>query len=364
MTMSRGLSRRAVLAGLAAGFAAPALAKTAAAEPVDAILARSRLGALSGFALVDLDGGAVLEAHRAEVAFPPASVAKIVTALYALETLGPEYRFATRLVATGPVTDGVLGGDLVLEGSGDPVLDTDALGGLAAALAAQGVRRVSGRFLVATGALPGIGLIDPGQPDAAGYNPTIAGLNLNFNRVYLQWIPSADGPRTAFSAPGARFSADVPSVRAEVTETVREPRHRAAGDGELWLLPRAGMRGKGSLWLPVRAPGRYAGEVFGALAGGVGARLPAAEVVETTPGGTLLATCQSETCADLLRGMLFHSTNLTAEVVGLRATQVRGGTPRDLAASGGAMAAWARGRFGRRRGGVCQPFRADRAARG
>jgi D-alanyl-D-alanine carboxypeptidase/D-alanyl-D-alanine-endopeptidase (penicillin-binding protein 4) len=44
--------------------------------------------------------------------------------------------------------------------------------------------------------------------------------------------------------------------------------------------------------------------------------------------------------------MLRYSTNLTAECVGLRATQARGGAPADLAASGAAMTAWARGRYG------------------
>ena len=43
-------------------------------------------------------------------------VAKVVTALYALETLGSEYRFVTELIATGPIVDGRLDGDLYLVG--------------------------------------------------------------------------------------------------------------------------------------------------------------------------------------------------------------------------------------------------------
>ena len=48
----------------------------------------------------------------------------------------------------------------------------------------------------------------------------------------------------------------------------------------------------------------------------------------------------------MLRDMLLYSTNLTAEVTGLRASQMRGLAPEGLAASGAAMTAWARARFG------------------
>lgn len=329
--MTRGLSRRAVLAGLAAGVAARP-GRGRAAEPPRA-----------GYLLVDLKGGQVLDARAADRAFPPASVAKLVTTLYALEALGPGYRFATRLVASGPVEGGALAGDLALVGGGDPVLDTDALGELAAEL--SGLRAIKGGFRIDAGALPAIGQIAEDQPDAAGYNPAIAGLNLNFNRVYLQWAPGASGPKTAFSAPGERFEVDVPSVRAEVTRAVREPTHGFGPGGEVWRLPAGGMRGAGSLWLPVREPVPYAAEVFAALAGRGGLTLPAA-IDGPAGGGTVLAERRGAPVAELLRGMLFHSTNLTAEVLGLRATQTRGGTPGDLARSAAAMTDWARAEYG------------------
>jgi D-alanyl-D-alanine carboxypeptidase/D-alanyl-D-alanine-endopeptidase (penicillin-binding protein 4) len=50
---------------------------------------------------------------------PPASVAKALTSLYALDTLGADHRFQTRVMATGSVIGGVLKGDLILVGGGD-----------------------------------------------------------------------------------------------------------------------------------------------------------------------------------------------------------------------------------------------------
>jgi D-alanyl-D-alanine carboxypeptidase/D-alanyl-D-alanine-endopeptidase (penicillin-binding protein 4) len=51
---------------------------------------------------------------------------------------------------------------------------------------------------------------------------------------------------------------------------------------------------------------------------------------------------------DILRGMMRWSTNLTAEVVGLSATQAGGVRPTTLAESGAEMAAWMRDRLGAR----------------
>ena len=342
----RGPSRRAVLAGAAAALAAPWVARAAAPEALAAIFGRSGLAGVTGFALLDLDSGRLVEAHRAEAAQPPASVAKVVTALYALEALGADYRFPTRVLARGPVQGGVLAGDLVLAGGGDPVLDTDGLGELAAALSVGGLRRVTGRMLVAVGALPAAGRIEVGQPTEAAYDPAVSGTNLNFNRVFLSWAPRGDGPALAFAAPGARYSVPVAGIVAELDQG-GVPEHRMAEGREIWRLPRASVHGRGSVWLPVRKPGVYAGEVFGRLASGAGiAGLPAAEVVPAVSGGGVMAERASPALGRMLRDMLRYSTNLTAEVVGLRASQARGEAPATLAASAAAMTDWARGRLG------------------
>jgi D-alanyl-D-alanine carboxypeptidase/D-alanyl-D-alanine-endopeptidase (penicillin-binding protein 4) len=297
---------------------------------------------LTGFALADLDGRLV-EAHRAEVALPPASVAKVFTALYALEALGPGYRFRTTLRAAGPIEAGTLRGELALVGGGDPLLDTDALGDLARALAAAGLRRVEGGFHVAGDALPAIAEVAGAQPEDAGYNPTISGLNLNFNRVLLEWSPGTAGPELRFSAPGVRHAAPVAGIEAELAEG-GPARHRREPGREVWILPRKRVHGTGSEWLPVRAPLAYAGEAFRGLAAQAGIALP-----PPTPGpaaGAVLALHDSLPLERMMRDMLYYSTNLTAEVAGLRAAQAQGIAPATLADSAAAMTRWARRRLG------------------
>lgn len=328
---------------MAGGLAALAWprAAAAAAEPLAAILARSGLGAVTGVAVADAATGAMIEVHSADVALPPASVAKVPTALFALDTLGGGYRFRTRVRGTGAIVGGRVQGDLVLDGGGDPLLDTDGMGELVAAVRARGITSVAGRFLVVDGALPRLSEIEPGQPPQAGYNPAVSGMNLNFNRVHVDWAPTERGPKLGVTAPGTQFNTVVAGITADVGEG-RGLRHRNGGGREIWTLPRGALSGRGSIWLPVRRPAAYAGEVFRSLAAGAGLALPAAEVVRHAPAGVGIAGAASPPMTDVMAGMLHYSTNLTAEVAGLAAA----GAPATLEASAARMNDWLRRRYG------------------
>jgi D-alanyl-D-alanine carboxypeptidase/D-alanyl-D-alanine-endopeptidase (penicillin-binding protein 4) len=84
-------------------------------------LAATHLGADQGV-FVESENGTVLVAQQEARAVHPASVTKVATSLALLERLGPDHRFETRLLASGPVRGGSLEGDLVVEASGDPFL--------------------------------------------------------------------------------------------------------------------------------------------------------------------------------------------------------------------------------------------------
>lgn len=367
-TGSARIGRRALLAGLAATAAGPALAGAPATSPrpaprpgprgaapaapppaadPEALIAAARLGGEVAYALADARTGALLEARRPGLALPPASVVKAVTALYALETLGAGHRFATRLLATGPVAGGRLQGDLLLLGGGDPALSTDMLGEMAEALRGAGLREVAGRFLVHGGAQPTIPAIDPAQPEHAGYNPAVGGLNLNFNRVHFEWRRAGGRWQVGIDARSGRFRPAVSVAEVRVVER-EAPLFTYAAEGglERWTVAARALGNGGSRWLPVRRPELYAGDVFRALARAQGIALPAPELAPGGVRGTLLLERRSEELVLLLRDMLRYSTNLTAEAVGLAASAARGGPVGSLAASAARMQDWARGRFG------------------
>ncbi|MBY0492333.1 MAG: D-alanyl-D-alanine carboxypeptidase/D-alanyl-D-alanine-endopeptidase [Gemmatimonadaceae bacterium] len=78
--------------------------------------------ALWGVAFYDLDAKKLLAGVNTDRLFTPGSTTKLLTMGTALEALGPDHRFRTRIYRTGPIKDGVLLGDLVLRASGDPNL--------------------------------------------------------------------------------------------------------------------------------------------------------------------------------------------------------------------------------------------------
>ncbi len=75
-------------------------------------------------ATVSVDGNPV-GAFNGDLAVIPASTQKIIVAAVALELLGDDHVFTTRAVTDAPPVDGVVSGDLVLLGGGDPLLSSD-----------------------------------------------------------------------------------------------------------------------------------------------------------------------------------------------------------------------------------------------
>lgn len=141
---------RAALVVLAAlAFAAPAGARLDVGSPLETKLAKALAvphvdPARSAAFAVDLRTGAVVFSHNADLPLLPASNEKLPVAYAALTLLGPWYRFHTEVGAVGALEDGVLRGDLVLRGYGDPTLTAKDLDALAEQVAAWGIRRVTG----------------------------------------------------------------------------------------------------------------------------------------------------------------------------------------------------------------------------
>ncbi len=318
-----------------------------AAPGAEALIKDAQLGGDVAFSVMDVKTGVILEERGAQDGLPPASVMKAVTALYALDTLGAGYRFKTQLIATGPVEGGVLKGDLILAGGGDPTLDTDALAEMAAGLKAKGVREVRGQFRTWGGVVPFEKVIDASQPAHVGYNPSISGLNLNYNRVHFEWRRGGDGYQVTMDARSKRYRPEVRVARMVIsTRSAPVYTYKDRGDHDSWSVARKALGGRGARWLPVRKPAAYAGEVFRVFARSQGITLKDGGELRGTPKGTALVTHQSAPLREVLQGMLKYSTNLTAELVGMMATRARKGQVQSLDASAREMSRWARTELG------------------
>jgi D-alanyl-D-alanine carboxypeptidase/D-alanyl-D-alanine-endopeptidase (penicillin-binding protein 4) len=131
---------------------------------VASILAHPALhSAVVGFEAASLTRGDCLMSVDAERALLPASNMKLLTAATALELLGPDYRYHTRLVAARRPADGVVPGDLTLVAAADPTAQGVAPG-LASRLVRSGVTRIEGG-IIATG--PTTELAQNQQPSLA-----------------------------------------------------------------------------------------------------------------------------------------------------------------------------------------------------
>ncbi|HET7187183.1 MAG TPA: D-alanyl-D-alanine carboxypeptidase/D-alanyl-D-alanine-endopeptidase [Gemmatimonadaceae bacterium] len=162
------LSRLALLASLSACAsmspsvtAAPAASadvRMALRQFVDSLVGAPEFRSMHwGVLIVDPGRGETLYSRNADKLFMPASNMKLLTGTTALTQLGPDYRWPTTVWARGPVRDGVLEGDLVVKGQGDPSISAhmhagDALAPLRAlgdSLRARGITRIRGRIVAA-----------------------------------------------------------------------------------------------------------------------------------------------------------------------------------------------------------------------
>lgn len=301
------------------------------AAPDEALLARHGLaGAALGYLLFDPESGETLAAREPDRPFIPASVAKLPTMMAAIAILGTEHRFATAIRAGGPIRNGIVEGDLILEGGGDPSLTTEGLVDLADRLRAAGVAAIKGRFLFDAGSLPELAEIDAGQPWTAGYNTGVSALSLNYNRFQLVRTPIA----------GAWAVADVgrhpiDSIRVEVSPAAAYAADLVGPDR--W---RIAASGPARSWLPVMRPALAAASVFRRVAQEAGVALPPPQPGKAAATAKTLATHDSPPLVELARQVLRYSNNLSAELIGLAAARrLDPGVP-TLARSAATIVGW------------------------
>ena len=194
----------------------PGAAQSALDKRIQQVMDRPEFAhATWGMEFYDLDAKKTLFAVNRDRLFVPGSTTKLLTMGTALEVLGPDHRFHTRVYRTGPVRNGVLEGDLVLVAVGDPNLsgrarpdgsyafnDRDhsygglpvtgdplaAMRHLAQQVAAAGIRTVAGQVIVR---VPGpLGAVE-GTLRELGTGVTMSPMVVNDNVIDIVVTPAA-----------------------------------------------------------------------------------------------------------------------------------------------------------------------------
>lgn len=196
-----------------------------------------------GILIVDPQRGDTLYSRNAGKLFMPASNQKLVTGSVALTLLGPDYQFTTTFAARGPREGGVLRGDLVVMGRGDPSMSdhmrTDVMQAMRAipdSLRAHDVRYIAGKLQRAGDAFPDAwhGFGWAWDDFDAAYS---AGVDeLFFNEGMFQVTLRAGSREGGRVFTSVRPDIGYPSIRSLVT-AVRRPDSVRAQDGTM-RLPR------------------------------------------------------------------------------------------------------------------------------
>src|SRR5271169_2581032 len=146
----RNLARLAILAlfGCAStgAWAAPG---SRLPPPVSQVMSAQGLPQTAvSVAVIDVQSGSLLFSQNPETPRSPASTLKVVTTFAALDLLGPSFTWHTRALVRGELDEGVLHGDLILLGGGDPYMTLERWWSFAHALRALGLTTIAGDIII------------------------------------------------------------------------------------------------------------------------------------------------------------------------------------------------------------------------
>ena len=215
------------LLGIATWLGTLAFAGAAAAQVlppgVDAALARAKVPREAVTLLVaDADGArAPRLAWRPQAPMNPASIMKVVTTYAGLDLLGPAFAWTTPVHVDGPVRDGVLQGNLYIQGQGDPRLVAERLWLLLRRVQGLGIQTIAGDIVLDRQAFE-TAEADPAAFDGEGLRPYNAGpdaLLVNFKSVVATFVPDrgAEVARVSWepALAGVAMQATVPLAAGE-----------------------------------------------------------------------------------------------------------------------------------------------------
>ncbi|HET9096749.1 MAG TPA: D-alanyl-D-alanine carboxypeptidase/D-alanyl-D-alanine-endopeptidase [Candidatus Baltobacteraceae bacterium] len=280
-------------------------------------------GAQVGLLVQDTVRGTVLYSQNADQEFMPASNFKLLVGSASLQRLGTNFAFVTNVASDAPAQAGVVGGNLYLHGGGDAHLTAKDLDDAAAALAAQGIKRVDGALVT-----------DPTRYDSQRYGygwswddlpyyyaPVVTALELEEGTVHMTFSP---GP-----SPGALAVLRVwPQSNAYTIDNQLVTGPAGSKDTSdivrIWNKPDTieitgsypfGAKESGDVNPAVPDPQSYAGDVFARALAAHGITVAGGVHDGKMPGtATLLWSHDSEPMPKLLADFWYPSDNLMGEL--------------------------------------------------
>jgi D-alanyl-D-alanine carboxypeptidase/D-alanyl-D-alanine-endopeptidase (penicillin-binding protein 4) len=271
-----------------------------------------------GVFVVSLKDGRVLAARDAQKLFTPASVQKIITSVVALDRLGADFRWRTRVFAREPLENGTLNGDLILYGEGAPDLSDDGIVNLVGQLKAKGLQRIKGGIIGDESYFTGDKIGDGWAWNELQwyYGAEASALSINRNLVN---VSLEDGkPRIEPATADVEFSGAVAALQNGAPESIGLQRGLGSNKIHVW--------GEGrnlDVRVAVENPALWSAKIFKealakngiAVEGAVKSADWKAENKFDPAGASELASVESRTLGEIVRRMNKDSVNLYAELI-------------------------------------------------
>ena len=298
---------------------------------LNSVLSDSRTRrAKTGAVVLDAKTGELLYSRYGRRSVMPASNTKIVTAVAAMHTLTPSFRFKTSVIRRADVVGGTLKGRLYLKGYGDPTTRQADFAKLARQVKAAGITRVDGSLIV-----------DSSYFDHQRYNPgwktsyasdyyaaQISALTVAPNSdydsgtMYVKYRPRSYGKKAKITTYPAAAAKYVKIINRTTTSSrgssTTFSAHRAYGTNKITVRGRVPVgRSTGSRLITVHKPELYAGAVFRAELTKLKIKVDGPTKILTTPANqrTVVGRDTSMPLSDLLIPFMKLSNNMHAEAL-------------------------------------------------
>lgn len=307
-------------------FTTPRGAPALGADLTTLLSARTRNGKW-GAMVISLTRGDTLFSHAPDDRLVPASTMKLFTAAIALEKLGPNHTFSTDVLRDGALEEGVVRGNLVLRGDGDPALSSRWVRGgpdapmslLARFTAGAGVQRVTGDLIADASAFESRRIPEGwlSRYAGAGYAAPFSALSLNENIVIVAITPGASGGAAAVTLEPATRALTITNTVRTVAGTRMRISARRVGDDRVTVSGTIGSRaGTARYQLVVGDPATFTAGAFRAALEAQGIQVDGTIRMGTTPPtATLVTSMPSPPLARLVSVMNRESINHYAELL-------------------------------------------------
>ncbi len=288
---------------------------------------RTRTGTW-GAMVVSLTRGDTLFSRNADTRLLPASTMKLFTSALVFERLGPEHTFSTDVLRDGPLeAGGIVRGNLILRGDGDPSMSTRFFRGgpdaavtmLAQFVAGAGVSHVTGDLVADATAFESRRIPEGWLPRYAesSYAAPFSALSLNENMIVVGVTPGTARGGVAVVLEPATRGLTVISTARTVAGTSARLRIQRVGDDRVMVSGTIGARsGTRKYQMVVGDPATFTAGAFRAALETRGVVVDGDIRLGRTPvTATLVTSLPSPPISRLVSTMNRESINLYAELL-------------------------------------------------